>query len=59
MKAAASSNPAAVQRLLVYSSAPFATNRQGKDARSFAHNFKSKLLLQNYHDSLLSQQNER
>jgi len=45
MKAAASSSPAAVEHLLIYSSAPFATNHQGKDARAFAHNFDSRLML--------------
>ena len=57
MKAAASWNPAAVELLLFYSSKPFAVNRQGKDARAFAHNRDIKSLLQNYHDALLMQQN--
>ena len=45
IKAAASSNPDAVRRLLYYSSKPFATNHQGQDARAFANNSESKLLL--------------
>ena len=45
IKAAASSNPDAVRRLLYYSNKPFATNRQGQDARAFANNSESKLLL--------------
>lgn len=57
MKAAASWNPAAVELLLFYSSKPFAVNRQGKDARAFAHNREIKLYLQNHHDALLMQQN--
>ena len=55
---AASWNPAAVHLLLSYSSAPFATNHHGKDARAFAHNFDSRLLLWNQYALLLSQQNE-
>ena len=58
MKAAASSNPKTVRRLLNVSRKPFATNRQGKDARSFAHNTESKLILSNLYDEMLKQQNE-
>ena len=58
MKAAASSNPVAVHTLLHYGSNLSATNHHGKDARAFAHNFMSKILLENYHDTLLMQQNE-